>query len=427
MNELTRFGTYVSLLGLLACASPARTEPSALSNSLLLELSLDYERPPFPLLVRPERFEVVLSLDEAEGIVRGSIGPHHEGTTRLDPVEGTVEDGVISLDEGMFRFERGRLRWTEFTLDPATGEGLIVGRWQQSDRDVFDESEVTIGARVMNDTRAGIAALRVASLPASRPMVWTPLAIDMNEPMDASALDAIRILADEAPLAGDLDAEVIAGSIASLTFTPSAPMPFSADLRLDLGGTVDTAGLPFEVREREMQVIDDPGSLLTNPGFEEGLLGWFASGIVGTVEEFGGVAPAEGRLQAVVTEESILGGYFDVPPAATRLRVRGSLFSEVGDLDPDRSAVVRLQSDARDVRTFDFFDFVDEGEPSDVAYEDSYRHRIGPMEVSLDLADLRGERVYLTVQARAANFIGANFYAILLDDVVIDEALSPVP
>lgn len=209
------------------------------------------------------------------------------------------------------------------------------------------------------------------------------------------------------------------GWLTLATFTPASPVPFGVAVAVDPGGVTTASGNPISA-SGSLAVPADPGLLLDNPGFEAGLVDWLPSGAE-TAGTFCDLTPAEGAAQAVVQSGESLLGVLEVPADADALVFRAAAFSEVGEYDPDRSAVVSLTS-ADNVRTvvWDADALEDAGEALDCAEGYGFGHRVGPEEVRVDLAPYRGQTVFVVGSARGSSFIGVNSFALLLDDFRVE-------
>jgi hypothetical protein len=244
--------------------------------------------------------------------------------------------------------------------------------------------------------------------------------VEFAEPVDAAAATSfVKLTAAGKTLAGALSLPpLVAGRIVSASFRPTAFFPFDAELALLTGGLSDPVGNPISSSGTPLRTVPDPGSALQNPGFENGLSSWIATGHqVGPAGTYDGLAPVQGSQQLIVREESGVAGYFDVPSDATTVSLSIAVFSEIGQFDKDRSAVVALYT-APGQRTV-LFDAYDERQASMPCMCADFGQRIGPERKSLSLTALRGQRVFLTAEARSAFFIGANYYAVALDDLQI--------
>ena len=210
----------------------------------------------------------------------------------------------------------------------------------------------------------------------------------------------------------------MSGLVTTATFTPSDFLAFDAVLAADVSELRDPAGNAF-ITVDETTTVPDPGSLSDNLGFESALDSWVTLGDVIVTDTFEGMTPVSGIAHAVVRQEGTLFGYFDVPADATRLALSVALFSEIGEIDPDYTAVIALhRAGGERAIVFDAYDQRELGESCADCTE--YGHKLGPLRAEADLTPFQGERLILTVEVRSAFFIGVNYYALVLDDILIE-------
>ncbi|MBK7862137.1 MAG: hypothetical protein IPJ65_26685 [Archangiaceae bacterium] len=379
---------------------------------------------------RPETLRGVLTLDgdaAASGRVTGSIamfsfdvlrasGP---STTSLAQVAGTFANGALTLEAGTVAASPGgTFTWSAFTLE-AGGEGTVRGHWSRVLGDVVDQTDFEASVDWAADTSGELARLTVVGdRPAPDLLPTDVLRVTFDEPvLETQARSSVKLLADGAEVAADgssTSGGVVNGRVTSLLLRPQHALPFGATLSLAPHGLADPAGNAL-VAGASRHVVADPGAATDNPGFENGSARWVTVGNVAVGGAFQGLAPAEGAAQLVVHEESLASGYLDVPATATELQLAVALFSEQGQFDAGRTAVVRLVSEgAPDVVLFDAAAERARDASCDCG---QLGHRIARQVKTADVTALRGKRAFVVAEVRSAFFIGVNYYALVLDDL----------
>ncbi len=420
----------VAALCITGCACGIEEhQPPELADTILTQLTLEpVFKEPRTFFARPEKVTGLLSLSiDAEKRVSGVMS-FPGASTSLAEVHGRLEGKRVTLDSQELQVPpNNTFAWKRFELDFTSGEtmwetatGSAEGRWQQFGGDVVDSSPVTVKLTGAADVQPGRARVEPMMKNTYRFTLWPSdtLRIHLNEPVARADAEAkIRVLSNNQVVPGALISTPILGRVTSLEFQPSILLPFGAPVRLDLGGLTDLRGNPVDAPEA-VPVVADPGSLLNNPSFENGLTGWSVLGAEGIPSgEFKEVLPAEGAQQLVLRQDSGVAGYFDVPMTATALSLSLAFFSESKVATPGYSGTVRLHAAGQPPQVL--FDGAAQVEASIDCNCSEFGHRVGPERITADLVPLRGKRVFLVAESRSAQFIGINYFAIVLDDVKV--------
>jgi hypothetical protein len=378
---------------------------------------------------RPDTLRGVLTLDAPSGDSKrmtGSIALFaFEALTQTQPsstamaaAAGQVDEGTLTLEPGTVVAEPGAtLQWTQLELQPG-GTGTASGHWSRVLGDVVDQTDFTAKVTWGLDMTGELLRLVPAGdRPAPDLLPTDTLRVMFDEPVaEPDARARVKLLAGGAPWSSTWSADLpaVSARVVALQLQPDHFLPFGAELTLAPGGLTDPAGNAL-VAGAARHVVADPGPLTSNAGFESGLAGWITSGQVEATGAVQGQAPAEGAKQLVVHQESFAAGYLDVPANATTLQLSLTLFSELGQFDAGKTAVVRLLSEG--VAPQVLFDAATEQAHDAACNCGELSHRLGPQVKTADLTALRGKRVFLTAEVRSAFFIGVNYYALLIDDV----------
>ncbi len=395
----------------------------AVLPAMAITLTPAYEQPSV-FLPRTERFEghAYLRVDE-DGAVAGTLSVDLAGRSFLTPVTGHVERDAIVLDSEVVTAGTERLQWDTLRLalldgngdheiDGAAGEAR--GTWSASSGEHAGSSLYAAAIAATRDTSATEA--RIAER--DRRLPFGVVTIDFAEPVRRDqAMTALRVLAGGAPVAGTFEGAPVDGLITGTRFLPSDFLPFDQVISLDVGELTDPSGNPITAAASSLRVVADPSPATVNLGFENGLSGWTVIGPAESTGSVGGIAPAEGSGQAVVDADGTLAGYLDVPGDAARLQLSIARLSQLQEVAGDYTAVVTLhRANGDTVAGFDAREAAD-AVVRCAACGPPYSFQLGPLSRDIDLAPVRGERVWITVEARTFSFIGMPALAVLVDDL----------
>lgn len=381
------------------------------------------------LIIRPETISGHLYLDvAADGRVSGALSTLRLGTVNLTEIRGHVQGTEIVFVEGSIGIgSYGELGLDEFRIilldgdgdgaaDGAAGEAS--GPWSAVMGDIYEESTHTSILTAGLDTTATAASL---SVPRNYPTIlpYDAVHVEFEEPLrEADVRDNLRILANGAPVTGELTLEAEFGLVIDATFQPDAFLPFDAEVTLDLGAVKDPAGNALLASDARVPVMADPGAFTDNAGFESNLDGWIVFGDASAQGAFEGFAPAEGAAQAVLREDTMLVTRLEVPADATALDFSIAVLNYQPDLLANFTTVIGLRRPGGElIQVFDVSDFADQLQSCTTCTE--FANVVGPLRHTLDLTPYRGQSVFLTVDARAIHFIGVEPLAVLLDDIQI--------
>jgi hypothetical protein len=381
------------------------------------------------LIIRPETISGHLYLDvAADGRVSGELSTLRLGTVNLTEIRGHVQGTEIVFVEGSIGIgSYAELGLDEFRIilldsdgdgaaDGAAGEAS--GPWTAVMGDIFEESSHTSVLTAGLDTTATAASLDV---PRNYPTIlpYDAVHVEFEEPLrEADVRDNLRILANGAPVTGELTLEAKGGLVIGATFQPDAFLPFDAEMTLDLGALKDPAGNALTAADASVPVMADPGVFTDNAGFESNLDGWIVFGDASAQGAFEGFAPAEGVAQAVLREDTMLVTRLEVPADATALDFSIAVLNYQPDLLANYTTVIGLRRPGGElIQVFDVSDFADRLQPCTTCTE--FANVVGPLRHTLDLTPYRGQSVFLTVDARAIHFIGVEPLAVLLDDIQV--------
>ena len=417
--------TGLAALGLLAaCGGPPA--PSTFDSAHVAVAIVPHFSAP-PRLPRPDSLPGLLSLDvAADGTAAGSLAISGAPTS-ISEVAGHAADGRLTLTPGQISVEPGgSLAWQTLTLaiGPAGlvgSSGSATGTWTMVRGDEIDTADYKADLSASADTKG--EAFDVVPPEARPPGAVLPtdaLQVRLGEPAEVERATAVRVLANGVPVVDPLTplADPVHGLVIALALRPPGFWAFDTAITAEPGGLVDPSGNAMSWSGAGLHVVPDPGPMIGNLGFEAGTTGWTVTGHqAGTTGTFDGVVPVEGALQMIVREESVLTGYLDVPAGATSLSLSVGLFSEAGQFDADRTAVIALHraSGERIV----MFDGYAERAASAACACGEFGQLIPPARKSVDVTPFRGERLFLTAEVRSSFFFGVNFFALVLDDLRI--------
>lgn len=413
------------MLAATILAGAQNCEPSWPPLALTLEPAFESSGRSVP---RPEAFTGHLHLDHQGQSVTGSLSLRWYAEPGLSQIAGQLSGDRIDFDAGEARVPpSGRLAWQAFTLTlfDADGDGVVdsaqgdmAGEWEFVMGDVIDSSPHTSSLTAGPDTEPAEITLAPDPRGASVILPIDSIGVRFSEPLADTNMASLRMVTAEGEVDGQLVFDPVHGLVVGATFQPTRFLPPAATLSLAIDGIYDPAGNPATTSGDVRRTVADPGVLTDNPDFENGLLGWNAIGEVAATGAFEGVPPASGDSQAMVREQSVVAGFLDVPQDANQLDLSIAVCSEAGQFDAQHSAVVTLHSSAGErYKVFDAFDFSYNSVPCDSCSE--FGHIIPPARYVVDLRPYRGQRLMLTAEARSSYFFGVNYYAMLVDDLMI--------
>ena len=415
----------LALLGLLAACGGNSASSTFDSAHVAVAIVPHFSAP--PRLPRPDSLSGWLSLDvAADGTAAGSLAISGSPTS-ISEVAGHVADGRLTLAPGQIAVEPGgTLAWQTLTLavGPAGlvgSSGSATGTWTTVGGDQIDMADYKADLSASADTKGEpFDVIPPEARPPDAVLPTDALQIRLGEPAEVGRATAVQVLANGMPVADSLTplADPVHGLVIALALRPPGFWAFDTAITAEPGGLVDPSGNAMPWSGAGLHVVADPGPVTGNLGFEAGTAGWIVTGHqAGTTGAFDGVVPVEGALQMIVHEESALTGYLDVPAGATSLSLSVGLFSEAGQFDADRTAVIALHR-ASGERIVIFDGYAERAASVACACGD-FGQLIPPTRKSVDVTMLRGERLFLTAEVRSSFFIGVNFFALVLDDLRI--------
>jgi hypothetical protein len=380
---------------------------------------------PAGFLPRPARFDghIYLRVDQ-EGIVTGALSVDSTGEAFLAPVDGRIDgDSIVLTASAVDSAASEQLQWDviRVSLLDQDGDGAIDGAvgdargtFRTASTELSESSPYAASISATKDTTG--TAVDFAELDPRLPFGVVPIAF--AEPVRADQVTAsLRVLAGGRPVAGTFDATPVDGLITRARFQPADFLPFDQAISLDVGALTDPAGNAITAAASALHVVPDPSAATNNLGFEHGLTGWSVVGHAASVGSFGGLAPVEGSSQAVVDAVGTLAGYIDVPSDAETLHVSIARLSYLPEVESDYTAAIALhRANGETIASFDARDATEKVVPC-AACGPAYGFQLGPLTRDLDLTSMRGERVWLTVEARAFFFIGVPALAVVVDDL----------
>jgi hypothetical protein len=428
-----RFLVLSSMLAIAACSDDHRDAQPG-SSSPAIAIPRGAALPAMAITVTPTykmqdgfptQFDghVYLRVDPV-GAVTGALSVGSFGQSVLASVTGHVDGATIVLDAGVIYAAPGQqLQWDELRLtvldqdgdrviDGATGEAR--GTFT-SGGEYLQDSSYTAAIAPTNDAAATSAKI----FDHSPRLPFGVAVIDFSAPVTADQVTALRVLAGGAPVAGSFDAAPVAGLITRASFQPADFLPFDQPISLDVTALADPSGNPILATASALRVVPDPSSITTNLGFEDGLVGWSVVGHAENVGSFGGLAPVEGSSQAKIDAVGALAGYLDVPDDAAALHLSLARLSQLAELANDYTASVTLhRANGDTIASFDARQAPEQVVPCTTCGAD-FGFQLGPLTRDLDLTAVRGERVWLTVDATSFFFIGMPALAVVVDDLRI--------
>jgi hypothetical protein len=393
-------------------------------GQIAVTLSYDNDHPG-PIGRHPTLTLSLLLARGGSGVV-GVIGPSTSPGGDLTEVSWRATGGGIELARGSLHLDAHvNIDWSTFhlVLKDSNGDGVLdsgsgamSGGWHAMIGDVADYAGYRASLRVSPDTTAPTATLAPASgRDPGFSLASEGIHVLFSEPVDwDSVRTRTRLLAAGSPVEAKTEAgRVVLGLVTRATIKPSRDIDFDTELGLDVGGVGDPAGNLATWDRRTFRVPRDPGGLLTNPGFENGLKGWISEGSVQVVSDLEGTSPAEGTRQAVLYSNGRLEGYMDVPANAGKLTFSATIFSEIGEFVAGSSVIVTVAGPGGQVYALDAENLKQQGAPCTCK---DFGERIGPVPVEVDLVPFRGQRVTISAHVRSTGYIGMNYYGLVLDD-----------
>jgi hypothetical protein len=416
--RVRRRTTMIAVAGVLLCAFAAcesePDEPDEPGDPRQVRTS-------FAFAIPGENAEsgMFVSLDEdpdARGRFAGTVTFSNAfDVAQVLPAEATMDtERVLHLPageaEGLFFY----FQWDSVELSVEdqdgdggleSGTGRIVGRTTPNNDFTRDFTAALDGFPVT------AAAYRVYSrFDAMAP--WDPIRISFRQPVSSDQIERCRVLADGQEVPGKLTALGPGELHTTAEFVPDAFYPLGATIEVDVGGMKNALGVPVTMEQEPIAVLADPGTILSNPGFEQALAGWHSVGDAVAMAAAGDLAPIEGASMAAlrtalppeVHSDSGLLGYFDVPMDATGLDLSLVLLAAAESL-PQRVAI-RIYHDpaAAAPEVLNVYEFDHESavfEPcdcSDLGADPPLTRRTAPFLHQIDLSALRGKRVFLEIQ-----------------------------
>jgi len=378
-------------------------------------------------LPRPARLDghVYLHVDPA-GLVTGALSLSSGGRASLVAVTGRVDDDTIVLDANeVFAAAGERFQWDDLRLQLLDGDGngtidgaggSAGGAVSESSTEFVEDSPYTASIVALRDTLASSTAIFDGKIR----LPFGSVTIDFAEPVRADQVTAaLRVLAGGRPVAGRFAADPVAGLVTRTQFQPADFLPFDQAISLDVGALTDPSGNAITAAASELRVVGDTSPITENLGFESSLHGWTMVGHAQSTGSFGGVAPVEGQSQAVIDAVGTLAGYLDVPADARALHVSLTRLSQLGEIAEDYNATIQLhRANGDKIISFDARDATEKLLPC-TACAPMFGFQLGPISRDLDLMAVRGERVWITIEATAFFFIGVPPLSVVVDDLRI--------
>lgn len=231
------------------------------------------------------------------------------------------------------------------------------------------------------------------------PMFPSWLYLVASSPLLAETLPGdLRLLVDGVPVEASIETSLVQGPFAShLRILPAEPLDFGATVTLAATGVLDAFGRPVDLEGTGFKTIADPGPVTDNPSFE-GSGGWVGAHVE---NEFEGFPAAHGTKHAVLSPDhgNVLVGYFDVPDDATSLSIEVGVENALFDI-PGRSTFSLITpKGSREL-------WPDTSE----CHDDPWGCTIPWTTITVDLSDVRGERVMLRAWSSRLTFMRPDIY-----------------
>jgi hypothetical protein len=384
------------------------------------------------------QYGVFLSLDEdpaQRGKLTGTLAVSGEvyllwRGVEIALAEATMEGSTLRLAPGALP-DTGTLYFSwdilDIRLEDEDGDGVMEsGTGMISGAALSPGSFQDIFTAAPDGYPVVARAYRKTAGAADHMLPWEALAVTLEQPVSNDQIERYRVLADGQEVAGELAFVGSEGLHTSFTFTPDDFLPMGATIEVDLGGVENVVGVPVVLEQDETQVMADPGALSINPGFEQALAGWYASGDAVVMASAGDLVPVEGTgmaaLRTALTERqhslSRLFGYLDVPVDATALDLSLALLAPEEAL-PTRVAMrlhhVRADGGHEEIEVYEFDHEAAVFEPCDcgeLGASPPLTRRAGPLRHEIDLSALRGQRVFLEIELHGEPWSGPRLRAV---------------
>jgi hypothetical protein len=376
----------------------------------------------FEILSEGAEHGVFLILDEdpvARGQFAGTVAVHN-GLDFVDirPAEATMDSKrVLHLADGEATDgQYFQLQWSTLDLELEdqdgdgvleSGTGRILGGTRQTSGFSDDFTAAPDGFPVT-------ATARRYNSPLEEMAPWESLLIQFGQPVSSEQIQRYRVLADGQQVPGKTRSDE-SDLLTAVVFVPDRFFPLGATVEVVIDGMENALGVPVIMEHEPIQVLPDPGSILSNLGFEQALAGWYTAGDVAAVAGAGDLTPVEGTSMAALRNQigpdgrfdSNLIGHLDVPLDTNALDV--SLALLIPDEDLPKEASIRLfhdpaegEHEVLDVYQFDRGAAVYEPCACEAIEADPpLTQRTGPFLHTIDLSAFRGERVFLEIRLHA--------------------------
>lgn len=364
-------------------------------------------------------YGMFLSLDEdpdARGQLTGSVTFHGPYAIEIVPTTATLDgDDRLVVAPGVLSAPLFYLEWEtlELTLEDQDGDGVLesgAGRIAGIGvvPDGFDRSIAAAPDAFVVPAMAYPAWARAPEL-----LPWEPIALAFRQPVSTSEIERYRVLAGGQEVPGRTQPQLEGALQLDVHFVPDGFHALGATIAVELDGMANELGVPMTLEHDPIQVMADPGPILSNLGFEGALAGWYAVGDAAVVDAAGELAPVEGAGMAALRSEpsnagdSRLIGYLDVPAGATTLDLSLALLTGAERLP--QAATVRLHRVLPEGGheelvgyEFDHASAVLEPCACGVVGAEPLTRRAGPFRHEIDVTALRGERVFVEIRLDAS-------------------------
>jgi hypothetical protein len=326
-------------------------------------------------------------------------------------------------------------RWSsiELRLEDQDGDGALESGTGQIVGGTSLNNDFTDNFTAALDGFPVTATAWRAPSPLGEMAPWDSLSIAFRQPVSSDQLQSCRVLANGQEVPGELTPLGQGELLTEARFVPDAFYPLGATIEVEIDGMKNALGVPVTMEHEPIQVLADPGTLLSNPGFEQALAGWYPAGDAVVVAGAGDLTPVEGASMAALRSEigssgrvdSRLIGYLDVPAVATALDVSLAI------LAPEESlpgvVVIRLYHELAEggYEELEAYRLDPEAavlEPcacEAIEADPPLTRRTAPFSHPIDLTALRGKRVFLEIQLYGVRYSTSGPLAVL--------PLDPVP
>lgn len=390
---------------------------------LAYTLSVDYEE---SLSFSPEAITGHLFLQIGhDGSIGGAVSARVDDTVGLGAVTGRLDGSLLVLQwtdlsvrpHGLLGFDELRLSLLDTdadgAIDGARGEG--AGQWGETnglDVTVTRHESVLIATLDQGRTEAALARPRRDVL-----LPHDELRVTLGEPLrEADVREHLRVRIGEDIVPAQIALEPVAGLVVAATLQPDQLLPFGAELALDLTELTDVAGNQLSRASNSLDVIEDPGPLGEDLGFESGLTGWFTLGNASTQGAVDGFGPAEGATQAMLGVEGTLGAVLELPASATELALSITTLTRADGIIPPPLAV-RVRQPGGGAVEFDTT-------PLDDSLRDCetcaiYEWQNGPIVLTASLEGLEAGPAVLEISAFRSRPTVEEDQVFLIDDIQV--------